>query len=90
MTQLPTSASEVHPWHLSPSRQVGLGSCPPPQGHTLKTRLSQRHRNVSVSDHTSTPAQLRHGTVAKQVRLASLGVVLCKVTSSPFAQLPKS
>ena len=41
----------VHPSHLSPSRQVGLGSCPPatgsearPQNHTLRTRLSQGPR----------------------------------------------
>lgn len=54
MTQLPQPVSGVHPLHLSPSRQVGLGSCLPchrvrdpgcqPQSHTLRARLGQGPR----------------------------------------------
>lgn len=47
---LPQPAPGVHPAHLSPTRQVGLGSCPPTQGqrhkrsHSLRARLGQGAR----------------------------------------------
>lgn len=44
MTQLPQPVPRVHPLHLSPSRQVGLGSCPPATGS-----------ETQAASHTATP-----------------------------------